>query len=816
MKVRNYKLYFCGAILQGAAFLTPFILFSCSSNMKKNIANRSGESSSISTIDGENGGTVSKGDFEATLPAGVTSSKVEINIRAITTEMQKPDGLTLLPSAYQVTITDPNGARVKELEKPISVTLTVPISNPIPNKSDFYVVVYDSLSTTLKNILRPADVAFASGFAAITFSVSDNFNGIYQIALSLGSGQVPTSVWKAEAKVTGLFLSRLTSRSVVASWVPPGSSLAFTGYRIFLGKESSVKNTSTSDEALCLSQASDYPSSSASVHFSKLSSGTSYHLTLCTKKGTGADLIYSNPTSLTFSTLTDSTATPTPTPSTDAPNPTSPLATVNGSDQITVSWVSGGSLSNSYKVAYLTGGTAPTDCSSGTATTATSLVITGLAPSTQYSFRICALNSSGVVGSLGGVTTSATTNAISLVSSWSFVDGNHASNGINKYSSQAAETPQLTVYNNQLYATWIEVSSSNGKKQVRVAIYDGSTSWSRIDGDDVFGINQDPAHDATSPQLTAFNSKLYLTWIENDSGIGKIHVAAYSGSSWLLVSTSNGLNQSSSYNATRPQLTVFNSKLYATWTEDTGLSDFKIRVKVYGGNDASPSWSFVDGGSAVGLNKSGAAPALQSELTVFNSKLYATWSESYSGDEQIRVAVYNGNDSSPSWAFVDGNGATGINFEPLATALSPQLTVFNSKLYIIWEELLSPIGYRIRVSVFNGNDTTPTWTSLDDTDGLNKENASGAEAPQLTVFNSVLYAVWWELESVNQIRVVAYNGNDSSPGWTFVDGNGTTGINRVSSNEAFDPQMTVFNSKLYSIWTERPGGIGEIRVAVGN
>jgi hypothetical protein len=35
-----------------------------------------------------------------------------------------------------------------------------------------------------------------------------------------------------------------------------------------------------------------------------------------------------------------------------------------------------------------------------------------------------------------------------------------------------------------------------------------------------------------------------------------------------------------------------------------------------------------------------------------------------------------------------------------------------------------------------------------------------------------------------------------------VDGNGTSGINKDATKDAVDPQLTVFNAKLYAIWHE--------------
>jgi len=94
-------------------------------------------------------------------------------------------------------------------------------------------------------------------------------------------------------------------------------------------------------------------------------------------------------------------------------NPTSFTATANSGTQITLSWVSGGASNATYQVAYQTGASAPASCSDGTVIphttvqSSTSIAVTSLSSSTQYSFRLCGRDLSANLSS--GVTTSATT-----------------------------------------------------------------------------------------------------------------------------------------------------------------------------------------------------------------------------------------------------------------------------------------------------------------------------------------------------------------------------------------------------------------------
>src|SRR3972149_3800564 len=278
----------------------------------------------------------------------------------------------------------------------------------------------------------------------------------------------------------------------------------------------------------------------------------------------------------------------------------------------------------------------------------------------------------------------------------------------------------------------------------------------------------------------------------------------------------NGLNYDVTKDTYFPQLTAFNSKLYAAWREMVN-DDFQLRVAVYNGNDKSPAWTFGDGNGKSGINHDVMQDVFFPQLTVLGSHLYATWRESNGTAYQIRVAVYNGNDSAPAWKFIDGNSANGINKDATQDGYYPQLTALSSKLYAIWQES-NGTAYQIRVAVYNGNDSAPAWKFIDgnSANGLNKDATKEGYTPQLTVYGSKLYATWYELtDQASQIRVAVYNGTDNSPAWAFVDGNSVKGINHDATKDAFDPQLTVFGSRLYATWKEKSAAGHQVRAAVG-
>ena len=97
--------------------------------------------------------------------------------------------------------------------------------------------------------------------------------------------------------------------------------------------------------------------------------------------------------------------------------------------------------------------------------------------------------------------------------------------------------------------------------------------------------------------------------------------------------------------------------------------------------------------------------AVTPSMGILNSKLYVGWIEHSAGADQVRVAVFNGDNGTPSWSFVDGGGTTGINKNATKTAASVHLAVLNSKLYAAWTEVGTSVA-NVRVSVFSGDDSS--------------------------------------------------------------------------------------------------------------
>jgi len=412
---------------------------------------------------------------------------------------------------------------------------------------------------------------------------------------------------------------------------------------------------------------------------------------------------------------------------------------------------------------------------------------------------------------------------------WSFVDGN-GTNGINKdVTKDASGQNSFVEFNNKLYFAWSESLGTVNNNNIRVTVYNGNDSsptWRFIDGDAVTGINKDTSKLAVRPRLMVFNNKLYITWDERDA-VGdhfQVRVKVYNGNdsspSWSFVDGGGtyGINKNPNLHGYFSFPYVFDDKLYVTWNEGHGVStDDQIRVAVFNGSDSSPVWSFVDGDAPVnGLNKDTTKNATSPKLITLNNKLYLGWQESNGTAYQIRMTVYNGNDSSPTWKFIDGDGTNGLNKNTSISASMGSLVILGNKLYLNWSES-NGTATQVRQVVYNGDDSYPGWTFIDG-NGLNKNSLKNAARIRSLVINDRLYLAWDEYDeigNIDQIRVKAYNGNDASPSWAFVDGGGTYGINKDSSKTANFVCLGSFLNKLYINWIESNGIANQVRIKIG-
>jgi hypothetical protein len=402
----------------------------------------------------------------------------------------------------------------------------------------------------------------------------------------------------------------------------------------------------------------------------------------------------------------------------------------------------------------------------------------------------------------------ACTSTAQQISSWAFVDGGGAT-GINYNTNINALNSSATVSGSNLYVAWNENAVVHSK------YYSGS-SWNNADP----GTGITYGHADIFPEIFAYGSNILVLFDENPGGGYIARAQSYGGGTvWNAADTGTldvGADISlGAFLYDKFSLVYFSGQPYLVFADQSAFYGVaEVRGEIFNGGT---SWSFVDGGGNPGLNYNPTEEGYDPQLVEFNGELYSTWFEGCGAPIYcIRAKVYQGGST---WAFVDGDTALG-NITYANRSYEPTFGVFNNKLYLAWQENDGSGVFQIRVKVYNGNDSSPVWTSVDGNgpEGLNRNTADIAQAPKLATFNCQLYMTWEETNGVNtQIRVAAYNGNDEAPLWSFVDGgSATSGINHSSSFDAHDPSLVVFNNALYVTWYENnASGFTQIRVAGG-
>ena len=220
-------------------------------------------------------------------------------------------------------------------------------------------------------------------------------NANLPVDVSTGATVTATTLYSAAPNPTGFSATANSTTQITLSWSSGGGTT--TDYQIAYqigatAPELCSLGTTISEDAIA----------GTSKAISGLIIGTVYSFRVCAiNANTPADV--SSGVTVTAHTLY---AAP--------PNPTGLSATANSTSQITLDWTSGGGTTSGHRIAYQAGATAPATCALGTtigegSITGTSKAISGFVGNTQYSFRVCAINSNSPADVSSGVTVTMTT-----------------------------------------------------------------------------------------------------------------------------------------------------------------------------------------------------------------------------------------------------------------------------------------------------------------------------------------------------------------------------------------------------------------------
>lgn len=215
----------------------------------------------------------------------------------------------------------------------------------------------------------------------------------------------------------------------------------------------------------------------------------------------------------------------------------------------------------------------------------------------------------------------------------------------------------------------------------------------------------------------------------------------------------------------------------------------------------NPSWSFVDGGDNIGLNRYSSKNATYPKLRVGNGKLYLTYEQSTLAGKEAALMVYNANDTSPLWTFIDT--------QALAARDITDLAFLSGKMYVSGTQVGNLSKWQVRVFVNGGSDAAPQWNAVDGS-SLNLDTAQDAASISLAVWGSQLSVFFAQSASgYFQIRSRVYNGVDASPTWGALDTDSTTGLNPATNTNSVSVEAIPCGTNLCMIWGNNIGGSQE-------
>ena len=187
----------------------------------------------------------------------------------------------------------------------------------------------------------------------------------------------------------------------------------------------------------------------------------------------------------------------------------------------------------------------------------------------------------------------------------------------------AADRPVILMVGGRPVVAWLD--SSSGVSQVYVRQFDGM-NWVELGAGTAGG--QGVSHSSTgATELSASTdgSRVALAWVGSQGGGRQIHVAQYNGTSWSLLSGTEGLG-TPAMDSTAPAVAYHDGDLFVAWEQEIPSSgyDREIYVARYHGG----AWTDAGVGAMTGEGvSSGAGAAAMPRLASGGGKLHLVWAD---------------------------------------------------------------------------------------------------------------------------------------------------------------------------------------------
>jgi hypothetical protein len=286
---------------------------------------------------------------------------------------------------------------------------------------------------------------------------------------------------------------------------------------------------------------------------------------------------------------------------------------------------------------------------------------------------------------------------------------------------------------------------------------------------------------SSNPQITTFGSNIYVVWRDNSSGNDDI----YFSSSLDNGTTFNGIENLSNNDgrSDEPQIAAVGVNVYVVWRDNSSGKD-----QIYFKRSSDTGNSFNSTENLSNTNGSSTDP----QITATANNAYIVWSDTTTGNGDIYFK--SSTDNGTSFSFPK-NLSTNLDGQ----ALFPQIEAIGNNVYVVWQDETPDKGrIRFRASNDNGNDFSITRV-------LSQESEVNANSPQLSVSESAIYVVWEDNSrsgnnSSKNFDLLFRVGIDG--GSTFTN----TRILTKNPGGSFDPHTATSGENMYAVWEDNTAG----------
>ena len=269
------------------------------------------------------------------------------------------------------------------------------------------------------------------------------------------------------------------------------------------------------------------------------------------------------------------------------------------------------------------------------------------------------------------------------------------------------------------------------------------------------------------------------------------------------------LNKYTSY-AYHPQLTVFNGKLFAAWSEQgqqNGHDRSIAVVEVLHGDN----WYYLEPNSRTDMSLP-TSNAFYTRLTVFDNSLYASWCVTNRRRITVERLDKLTNVYRSEWSNQDDHA---LQIPAGGDCAASRLTVFNDKLHAIWrwryqKNTRDPHNYYLQMAEFQA--TQNGTRKLGDWFWTGRANyyynyyqphqltiVSDDFAVQTAVFQGKLYAAMTRFAYPQPDQILVAEWQEENETWRRIPDI----VFRVEwDKSAADPQLIPFDDSLWLIWSE--------------